>query len=270
MTASQHVGAEKVAQSPGFEWFARAGFVARGLVYILIGVLAAKLAVGAGGHAASQQGAFRAIAQEPFGKALLVLVAIGLAGYALWRLTRAALGHGPEGSDDALDRVVAFTSGIVYAGLCVLAIEILLGAGGSSSGAPKRATAGVLGWPAGVWLVAVAGAVLIGVGLFQGYKGVSKDFLEDSKTEEMGRVARTWIGWIATFGYLARMVVFALVGAFLIQAAVDFEPSKAVGLDGALARLAQHPYGPVLLGVVAAGLVAFGLYSLTDARYRRI
>jgi Domain of Unknown Function (DUF1206) len=267
---STHVSPERAVQSPGFEWFARAGFVARGVIYVLIGILAVKLALGAGGHAASQQGAFHEIAGQPFGKVLLVLTAIGLAGYAVWRLTRAALGHGPEGSDSTADRIVALASGVVYAALCVLAIQILLGAGGGSSGAPKKATAGVLGWPAGVWLVGIAGAVMIGVGLFQGYKGLTKDFLEDSKTEKMSHAARKSIEWIATFGYLARMVVFVLVGGFLIQAAINYEPSKAVGLDGALARLAQHSYGPFLLGVVAAGLIAFGLYSLTDARYRRI
>ncbi len=270
MTTAPQVGAEKLARSSGFEWFARAGFVARGLVYTLIGILAVKLALGAGGHAASQQGAFRAIAEEPFGKVLLVLVAVGLAGYALWRLTRAALGHGQESSDSALDRLVALASGIVYAALCALAIEILLGADGSGSASPKQATAGVLGWSAGVWLVAIAGAVLIGVGLFQGYRAISKDFLADSKTEQMSQATQIWFKWIATIGYLARMIVFALVGTFLIQAAIDFNSRKAVGLDGALARLAQHSYGPGLLGAVAAGLIAFGLYSLTDARYRRI
>jgi len=111
---------------------------------------------------------------------------------------------------------------------------------------------------------------LIGIGLYQGYRGISKDFLEDSKTEEMSPRVRNWIEWIGTFGHLARMVVFGLVGVFLIKAAVDYNPNNAVGLDGALAKLAHASYGPFLLGIVAAGLVAFGVYSLTDARYRRI
>jgi hypothetical protein len=260
---------EKVARSTGFEWLSRAGFAARGLVYVIIGILAIKLAVGSGGANASQQGALRTIARQPLGEVLLILVAIGLGGYALWRLTRALLGHGSEDSDSGMDRVAALASGIVYAGLCAIAVEILLGSGGSPGNA-KKTTAGVFGWPGGVWLVGIAGVVLIGVGLYQGYRGISQDFLEDSKTEQMSPRVRGWIEWIGTFGYLARMVAFGLIGTFLIKAAVDYNPNKAVGLDGALAKIDHASYGPVLLGVVATGLIAFGVYSLSDARYRRI
>ena len=264
------VGGEKVARSSGFEWLARAGFVARGLIYVIIGILAIKLAIGAGGKTTNQEGALATVARQPFGKVLLILVAIGLGGYALWRLLHALLGHGPEDSDTAFERVAAFASGIVYAGLCAVAVRILLGSGGGSSGNATKTTAGVFGWPAGTWLVGIAGAFLIGVGLFQGYRGISQDFLKDSKTEEMGPRVRKWIQWIGTFGHLSRMVVFGLVGVFLIKAAIDYNPNQAVGLDGALAKLANASYGPFLLGIVAAGLIAFGIYSLCDARYRRL
>jgi hypothetical protein len=263
---------EKVAQSRGFEWLARAGFVARGLIYGIIGILAIKVALGTGGTTnTSQQGALKTIAHQPFGKVLLILVAIGLGGYALWRLVRGLLGHGPEDSDSGFDRVAALGSGIVYAILCAIAVEILLGSGsGSSSGNASKTTSGILGWPAGTWIVGIAGAVLIGIGLYQGYRGLSHDFLEDSKTEQMSPRVRTWIEWIGSLGYCARMVVFGLVGVFLIKAAVDYNPSQAVGIDGVLAKLAHASYGPILLGLVAAGLIAFGVYSLSDARYRRI
>lgn len=262
---------EKVARSRGFEWLARAGFVARGLIYGIIGILAIKLAVGAGGTTTNQQGALKTIAQQPFGKVLLILVAIGLGGYALWRLVRALLGHGPEDTDSGFQRVAAVGSGIVYAGLCAIAVEILLGSGSSGgSGNTSKTTAGVFGWPGGTWLVGIAGAVLIGVGLYQGYRGLSKDFLKDSKTEQMSPRLREWIERIGSFGHLARMVVFGLVGVFLIKAAIDYNPNSAVGLDGALAKIAHASYGPFLLGIVAAGLIAFGVYSLSDARYHRI
>jgi uncharacterized protein DUF1206 len=267
--ASIKAGGEELVRSDGFEWLARAGFAARGIVYVIIGILAIKLALGSGGTSANQQGALRTIAAQPFGKVLLILVAIGLGGYALWRLARAVVGHGPEGSDSGVDRVAAFASGIVYAGLCAIAVEILLGSGGGSGGAQKT-TAGVFGWPAGTWLVGIAGVVFIGVGLYQGYRGISKDFLDDSKTERMSPRIRRWVEWIGTVGHLARMVVFCLVGIFLIRAAIDFDPNKAVGLDGALAKVDHASYGPFLLGLVAAGLIAFGVYSLSDARYRRI
>jgi hypothetical protein len=261
---------ERFVQSNTFELLSRAGFVARALIYGIIGILALKLALGHGGKLTNQQGALHTVAHQPFGKLLLILVAIGLAGYSLWRLVRAAIGHGPEGTDSSLDRVAALASGIVYGGICALAIEILLGAGGGKAGSAKKTTAGVFGWPAGVWLVGVAGVVMIGVGLYQGYRGVTKKFLDDSKTAEMGAEVRKWIGWLGTVGHLARMIVFALIGIFLIKAAIDYNPQAAVGLDGALAKIVHRPYGPYSLGVVAAGLVAFALYSLSDARYRKI
>jgi uncharacterized protein DUF1206 len=262
---------EKVAHSRGFEWLARSGFVARGLIYGIIGILAIKLAIGAGGKTTNQQGALQTISHQPFGKVLLILVAIGLGGYALWRFVRALLGHGPEDSDSKFERLSAFGSGIAYALLCAVAVKILLGSGSSgSSGNTQKTTAGVFGWPAGTWLVGIAGAVLIGIGLYQGYRGLTKDFLKDSKTEEMSPRVRNWIEWVGTFGHLARMVVFGLVGIFLIKAAIDYNPNKAVGLDGTLSKIAHASYGPFLLGLVAAGLIAFGVYSLSDARYRRI
>jgi hypothetical protein len=128
----------------------------------------------------------------------------------------------------------------------------------------------VLDWPAGPWLVGGAGAILVGAALYQGYKGLSQSFLDDSKTEQMSRGGLRVFTTVGVVGHVARMVVFGLVGYFLIKAAVEYAPSQAVGLDGALARLQHQPYGPILLGVVAAGLVAFALYSIADARYRRI
>ena len=127
----------------------RSGFIARGLIYGIIGILAIKLALGQGGRTTNQQGALRTIAHQPFGQLLMILVAIGLGGYALWRLVHAVLGHGPESSDSGFDRVAALGSGIVYAGLCVLAIELLTGSSGgaASSGSPHKAAAGALGWP---------------------------------------------------------------------------------------------------------------------------
>ena len=202
----------------------------------VIGVLAIKLALGDGGKTTNQQGALETIAQQPFGKVLLIFTAIGLAGYAIWRLVRAAIGHGPEASDDAKERIDGLVSGIGYGALFVTAVSILLGSGSGGSGSPDKATGGVLGWPAGQVLVAIAGLILIGVGLEQGYKGVKKKFLEKSKTEQMSeRVERAFTA-LGVVGHLARMVVFVLIGYFLISAAIDYDPDKAVGLDGAPGR----------------------------------
>jgi len=262
-------GGETVVQSTGFEWLSRAGFVARGLIYGIIGVLALRLAVGHGGRTTNQQGALHTVANQPLGKALLTLLAIGLGGYALWRFARAAIGHGPEGTDSKLDRVTALASGIVYASFCIAAVRILTGSKGSSS-TPKTASRDVFGWPAGIWIVGAAGLIVIGVGLYQGYRGISRDFLKDSKTEQMSPRTKRWISRLGLIGHLSRMVVFTLVGVFLVKAAVDYNPRAAIGLDGALAKLQHNSLGPLLLGVVALGLIAFALYSFSDARYRRI
>jgi hypothetical protein len=267
--SSARAAGNSFVNSVAFEGMARAGFVARGVVYAIIGILAFRFAIGAGGKITNQQGAFQTVAHQSFGHLLLVLLAIGLGGYSLWRLVRAGLGHGPEGSDDGFDRVAALASGVAYGILCFIAVEILMGAG-TSSGNAHKTTGGVLGWPGGTWIVGAAGAVMIGVALYQGYRGISQSFLKDSKTELMGRRMEHWIARVGTVGYLARMVVFGLVGIFLIKAALDYNPQAAVGLDGALAKLAQQTYGSYLLGIVSAGLIAFAIYSLTDARYRRI
>jgi hypothetical protein len=267
---SAEAAGESFVQSSAFELLARAGFVARALIYAIIGILALKLAFGHGGKLTDQQGALHTVARQPFGKLLLTLVAIGLGGYSLWRLVRAGIGHGREGSDSGFQRVAALASGLVYGAMCAVAIQILVGSGGGTAGSPKKATGGVFGWPAGTWIVGIVGGVMIGVALYQGYRGITKKFLEDSKVEEMSPRVKEWISRLGMIGHLARMVVFGLIGIFLIKAAIDYKPSKAVGLDGALAKIVHNSYGPLLLGIVATGLIAFAVYSLSDARYRRI
>lgn len=260
---------EGFADSQAFEWLARGGLVARGVIYAVIGILAVKLALGDGGKTTDQNGALQTIARQPFGKALLSIVTIGLAGYAIWRLLRAAIGRGPESSDDTKDRLDGAWSGISYALLCVTAVSILIGSGGSS-GSPDQSTGGVLGWPGGQVVVVIAGLVAIGAGIEQGWKGISRTFLEDSKTEEMSESVERVFTALGGFGHAARMVVFTLVGYFFIRAALDYNPHKAVSLDGALTALSHASYGPVLLGVVAVGLIGFAAYSIADARYRRV
>jgi hypothetical protein len=261
----------RAAHSPAFEALARVGFVARGVIYGTIGLLAIQVAIHSSNEKTNQRGAMQTIQKQPFGHWLLIAIAIGLGGYALWRFVQAAYGFGPEGGGDpsAIGRVVALASGLAYAAMCALAVSVLIGSS-SSSGNAHSSTAGALGWPGGQWIVGIAGAIFIGVGLYQGYKGLSRKFLDEDKTEQMGPTARRWITIVGVVGHLARMVAFGLIGIFVVKAAIDYAPKKAVGLDGALAKLAHQSYGTVLLLIVAAGLVAFGVYSIADARYRRI
>jgi hypothetical protein len=271
--ARTRAAGHSATSSTAFAALTRLGFVARGAVYAIIGVLAIQVAMHKGSsRPTNQRGALETIQKQPFGHWLLIAVAVGLGGYALWRFVQAAFGQGPEGGGDhsTFGRIVAAASGCAYTAMCALAVSVLAGASSHSSSNPHKSAAGVLGWPEGQWIVGAAGAIFIGVALYQGYKGVSRKFLEEDKTDQMGPATKRWFTRIGVVGYLARMVAFGIIGIFVVKAAIDYAPAKAVGLDGALSKLAHHSYGPYLLGVVAAGLVAFGLYSIADARYRRI
>jgi Domain of Unknown Function (DUF1206) len=265
---------EQAEDSRPFRWLVRAGFVARAATYGIIGGLALALALGAGtdGAAPNQQGALSLIARGLVGRAALVVISAGLLGYALWKLTQGILGRGPEGGGGPglTDRAANLAGGLVYLGFFVVAIRVLAGSAGDSSRQPMRDTAGVLGWPGGQLIVGIAGGALVAISLYQLYDAVRGEFANDSKTQEMGREVRRLFIWLGHVGLTARAFVFALVGYFLVRAAVAYSPASAVGVDGALARLRHQTLGPAILGVVAAGLIIFAAYSLLEARYRRL
>jgi hypothetical protein len=267
-------GTDRVERSWPFRWLVRAGFVARATTYGLIGALALAIALGAGtmGAAPNQQGALSLIARGALGRGALVVVCAGLLAYALWKLTQAVRGRGPEGGggSDLMDRVANLGGGVVYLAFFAIAIRVLAGDSGNSSAEPNHATAGILGWPGGGVIVGVGGGVLILISLYQLYDAVRGEFAHDSKTQRMSPPERRLFMWLGHVGLTARALVFALVGYFLVRAAIDFNPNKAVGVDGALARLHRQPLGPWILGLVAAGLITFAAFSLLEARYRRL
>ncbi len=248
---------------------ARGGLAARGIVYGVIGALSLGLAAGAGGRTESQTGALETIGHQPLGSIVLVVLAIGLASYAAWRVLEGVSGFRVGETAGVGRRAAAIGSGIAYAVLCATAVEVVAGSHPSGGGA-SQTTAGVLGWPGGPVLVGIAGAALLGAGAYQGYKGVSRRFLQDTDVQRMSEEATTVFTTLGIAGYFARGVTFLLTGYGLIKAAVDYSPKSAVGLDGALQELIRAPDGPVLLGIVAAGFIAFALYSIADARYHRV
>jgi hypothetical protein len=254
-----------------YEWLARAGLVAKGISYGIVGVLAVKLAVGDGGDATSREGALHALAQETFGRVVLALLAAGFAAFALWRVVEAFATPADEGKD-WLKRAGYLGLAAIYAGLAFSALAILLGDGGGSSQNAKahHTTALVLSWPAGTWLVGIGGVILIGVGAWNAYRALTCKFEDEWSTGHMGAGARRWGRRAGVVGHLARAVVFTLIGVFVIRAALQYDPQEAIGLDGALQKLASADYGPYLLGLTAAGLIAFGLYCLADARFRDV
>jgi hypothetical protein len=275
--ASDGSSARQVAlaaeRSRPFQWLVRAGFFARGITYGLIGALALALAAGAGSANArpNQQGALALIARAPLGKIALVVISAGLLAYALWKLAQAVLARGPEGGGPGLMvRISNLAGGVVDLGFFALAIKVLTGTAGNASSEPRRAASGVLGWPGGRVLVGIAGAGLMAISLHQAYDGLRGKFAQDTKLEEMSPGERRAFLALGHVALIARAAVFALIGYFLIRTAIQFDPSNAIGVDGALAKVHHQPLGRWLLAFVGAGLLTFAAFSFLEGRYRRL
>ena len=246
----------------------KAGWGARGALYVVTALLATRIATGGASEEASHDGAIRAIADQPFGKVLLGALTLGLFAYAVWRFIEAWRRHDHK----TTERLNHFGSGIVYVGLGIGAASILLGGTGSSGGGEEKAkglTAAVLGWPMGPWLVGAAGVVICAIGLDSLRQGLGRDFMGDLDLRSVSHRGRSLVEVAGIFGQCARGVVFGIIGWFVIKAAAEFDPNQARGLDGALHELAATSHGPALLWAAALGLLAFGGYCLVRARYGR-
>jgi hypothetical protein len=262
----------RAADNPWAERFARLGLAARGVLYIVIGILVFRVAFGHSEDQASQNGALQEIAAQPGGQILVWIVAIGLIGYSLWRLLSAALGPIADPvATDAKQRVKALAEGLGYGAVAIIAVKVAAGSGSSSSGGGgQEQTATVLSWPGGQFLVGLAALVIIGVGLFFVYDGVKADFTKELKIGEMSPTVRKAVIALGRFGRIAQGVVFGIIGALLMVAAVQYDPDKAKGLDGALKTLVAEPYGKWLLAIIALGFLAYGVYGLAEAKLRRV
>jgi hypothetical protein len=263
-------------RNPWVERLARFGYAARGVVYAVIGLLAVQTAYSGRGSRnlaqdATPRGALRTIAEQS--RLLLVLVAVGLAGYALWRFVQGGLDTENKGSDAKgwVKRASMIASGVVYAGLALAAARLASGHGGSTGGNGYQSlTADLMSKPFGRWLVVLAGLGVIASGFYQLYDAWSKKFRNRLKLQEMSPDEERLATRAGQAGLAARGVVFLLSGWFLVQAGLRYDPSEAQGLGGALETLSRQPSGPWLLGLVALGLIAYGAFSFLQARYRRI
>jgi hypothetical protein len=260
---------QQAARGPWVERLARVGLFARGVVYFLIGLLAIQIAVGGGNKEMDQLGAFRYVAAQSFGQFLLWVLAFGLLAYALWRLTQVITGRvdDPDPDKQTRERVIAAVKVVIYLFFAYTAASIAAKAGSSSS---SSVTADIMKETGGQLLIGLVGAIIFVVGLVLVWQGWSTDFRKLLDTSRMGPTTQRVIIWLGRTGYIARGIVFALFGIFVIAAAVNFDPKKAEGLDVALSAIARAPAGPLLLGIVALGLMAFGLYSMTESKYRRV
>jgi hypothetical protein len=249
---------------------ARLGYAAIGVVYVLVGVLAVQVALGSGRGTPDKDVALHELLQAPFGRVLLGIVAVGLFGYLIWRMIEAigdVEGRGNEAKGLAMRAGYAI-SGLIYGSLGLQAARLALGQGQGQE--PQDWTARLLGQPFGRWMVGAVGLVVLGVGVYQIYKGWSDLFREKLAMGRMGEAVRRWATWAARLGLSAHGIVLGMIGWFLIRAAVTFNPDEARGLGGALASLASQSYGPWLLAAVAVGLAAYGVYNLVVARYHHL
>jgi len=260
----------RTARSDWVGYLGRAGLAAQGVCFGIIGALAVEVAVGGGGTTTDPQGAFDALARESWTKVLLLFLCFGFAGYSLWRLAQALFDRGNMGSDAAGlgRRAIQLVQGLTYVALTVGAVRTLAD-GPAHAGGERHAAAGMLGWPGGRELVTAIGAVLLVAGGVTGYWALSRRFEESLATEQMRAGTRRFVVATGTAGLCSLALVLAVVGWFLVKAAVEYRPADPVGIGGALAKLAQASYGGWLLGVTSAGLIVFGVFDLLQARYHK-
>jgi len=266
--------AKEAATSPWFTPLARLGYAAKGAVYLIMGLLALSAALGGGATPTDQKGVFETIFEQPAGRVLLIIVAIGLVGYALWCLCQAILDVDGKGTSakGVVTRVGYGVVGVVYLTLAFGAYTLATAgsAGKSSDTTTRDVTAQLLAKPLGVALVILAGVGALAVAAILFYRAWKADFEQLIQPKELGQKGKELLVALGRVGYAALGIVFVEIGVFLVVAALRHDPNQAQGLGGALRVMEQQPFGRLLLAVVALGLVAYGVYSVASARYRRV
>jgi hypothetical protein len=264
--------AKKAAANPTLELLERAGYVIRGVLYGMMGLLALGVAFGIGGQTTDQRGSLVVLVSNPAGQPILVVVAVGLAAYSLWGFVRAVFDPLHRGDDPTgiADRLGFAWSGFAYAGMVVFALQFLAGGGGAHGDSTQASARALLDWPGGQVVLGLIGAVAMAGGIGQFAEMVQARFRKDLKRDEMDQAEKRVADWLGRFGMFSRGVVFTLVGWFLVQAALYHDPARSHGFGGALAFLLAQPLGRVLTALVALGFVALGLHSLAAARWMRL
>jgi len=271
-TAGERVRA--VARRDGVRWIevvGRIGLATQGVLYVVVGLLAQKVASGRNDQA-DERGAIEAVSDQRFGRLLLLILTIGLALHCLWRLVLAI--RGTPGDDDAgvvVKRITELGRGLLYGSFTFIAAKLLIDAGGNSGGSgeeQRKAVGTVLDWPGGKAIVVVLGLAVIAVGLWHTSELFTRKFVDDLDLDGHSEATRKVITALGSIGFLARGLVFCMIGWFLVESALDNDPNHTGGLDQALRRLAASNHGPGLLRLVALGLIVFGIYRIIEARVR--
>jgi hypothetical protein len=254
--------------SPAMEYSRRFGFAAKGVVYLIVGFLAAKAAL-KGGGVKDEQGALHQVLAAPFGKLLLGIAAAGLFVYAAWRLVD--MWSDPE-DNGKLWRFQSFLSGFLYGSLGVEAVRMIFGMGSDGGGEKesKEQAALLISLPFGHWLTVIIAAVAIALGLADVYQALARRFEDRNAIKGLSHAVQKWILRLGRLGIFSRGVVSTVVGGYLLLAGIRRSPSEARGTEGAIESLSGQPFGAVILTIIALGLTAYGVYTLAEARYRKL
>jgi hypothetical protein len=266
--------ASQISRSRWFGWLGRIGLAAKGVSYALVAMLAILLAGGIGGRATGREGALEALAQRGYGRVLIVCLAAGFVAYALWRLAQAVFDRAGEGDDTTgiAKRSGYLARAVVYGALTATALTLVDGTGSGSTQTQhaRRTTAEALTWPGGRWIVGSIGVAFLVAAAFNGYRSITQKFEEKWFIDDLGEQTKRVIATVSSLGLLARFVVFGLIGVFVVKSAYEYDPQEAIGLDGALRKVADGAYGSPLLATVAAGLLCYAVFCFVEARYRRV
>lgn len=259
----------KATDSPWAQGLARSGLATRGMMHLVVGWLALRIATGDRGRQADQQGALSVILRQPLGRFLVLSLAVGFLGYAIWRLGEAAIDPSDQG---VLKRIGYAARGVVYLAFFGTALSLALGSSNAGGGSAEQqdATARLLALSFGRPLVAAVGLGIMAVGAWNGWTGITRRFEKDLKRFEMSSGQCSVTVKLGVVGHVARMAAYLVSGGFVVRAALRFDPNEGVGLDAALHELGGNRWGVPMLGMVAAGLIAFGAYQFLLARYRQV
>ena len=255
-------------QSETLDHLVRAGLVAYGVVHLLLAWLTVQLALGDHSQEASTSGAMSELAQQPFGKALVWAVAVGMYLLVLWRLIEAVFGHRSEQGWTRVGKVAAsLLKAAIYGALAVTATKVALGSGGSGGSGSDSMTATLMSKPGGQWLVALVGVAIIGYAAHVAWRGWSEKFAENLETEgKLGMSGAAYL-LLGQVGHIGKGVALAIVGGLFVYAGVTHQSGKSGGLDEALTKVLQQPFGQVLLCAIALGFLCYGLYCFARARH---
>lgn len=263
--------ASRAAESKPLEYLARGGFIGYGIIHLLFAWIALQVAFGGSGQDSDQSGALQEIARHSYGKTLLVVIAIGLGAMAIWQAFEAAIGEsGPRDRTATFERVLSVARTLLYAYLAWMAIKVVKGADASMGDSYESKTSGLLGSTGGRWLVGLIGLIILGIGVGMVYYGYKRKFVKHLNTGEMPARSRDSIIKLGMAGYMAKGTAYGIAGVLVVIAALNYDPEKARGLDAALKTLAGHSWGVWVLALIAAGIAAFGVYCIAQAKYRKI